>query len=1032
MGAAVVIAFASAGCAKRQAPPPPPPPPPQTAFQPGGQVTDWMVCGPWPIADVEALAREALGIDFLGSMGGEASADPIPGVRCRWGQSELSFRPSQAEADGVDLALHNAGTEGITYFATRIISDGAKRAFFHLETRAPLRVWLNGREVHATEKSSERAHFRPFETALLPGTNRLLIKVAAGKSPGRMRLTMADEAGHRHALAAAALRKTDTGMVRAVIEQGGEAGESLSLRCAFPFDTLGVFDDLTANWRISAPDGTPEWQGSSTLKAPAEVKLPPAEGFHSVRLEIPALLAEPIVIERRILTSKDPIALGTNTLARAKAMIADRAFAAYAGRLAESLAAAECMGEDKSPLLTLQDRMREAESNPLPGLRGRIAWCTKSTIDGSGQPFRLSIPEGYRNDYRHPLHVRITRDTAEPDDPALAELWRDAFVLWPTRRAIDSAAHGIGSRDVLDAIDFVMAHWSIDDRRIYISGDGPAGASAWRVAARYPDRFSALRMTGSPASAAPVENLSRIPLFSTHAEEDPNVPWWLSRAPLTALSRIGGFAAAHDIIQRDGDGSRMRQQIGPGIHWERSQRSPTPVERVHFVATDGSSNGGYWANVLEWNDGSPPAEWLARCSRDNGLFLDARNVAVLRIDLTRAPLDLHRPIRITVNGRRQGIADPPFGDSLYLSLSGEFLRVTNRPPFIKRRPYRPSDPATSVEAEPLLIVRGTGGSQEFKQAARLAAERLSRMAAPALGPTRPSHAASIWGIKDDREINDADIAAFNLLLLGGPDENTLVAKMAGNLPVKTDGGQIMTPGARSLPLSARAWWLHCPNPLAPDREIFICACDHPSFFTSGMPAPAAVRGRSPLPDFMLWTADGATLSTAGFFGAGWEWVAHHRRGVLPETICSETGWNEFVAAAIARAGAADFTVLPRQKTESAAPVFVPGETTWADALATVGDSPIWRFTVSGREMQRMQDQAEMPPGEGEAEVRIYPNVSASQENRRRSRIVARDAFLATRFLRATGSRVDEADFAGEGGVRQAVEWAIDAAPVPSR
>ncbi|HPA18230.1 MAG TPA: hypothetical protein PLU30_10815 [Verrucomicrobiae bacterium] len=1033
VSAALLAITLFAGCAKRETPPPPPPPPPEQSFDPGGHITGWMVCGPWPISGAPTLSREALQIDFLGPIGGEAAADPTPGARCGWGQAELSFRQTTADADGIDLALHTAGTEGIVYLATRIRSDAPRRAFFHLETRQALRVWCNGHEVFTVAEETGKAHFHAFESKLASGVNRLLLKIVVASSPGHVCLKMADEAGHRHALAAAAIRQTDTGILRASIEQTGEAGECLALRTRFPFDTLGVFDDLTANWSVSSPEGAIEWKGTATLRESSEAKLPAKEGFHRLRLEVPGLLADPIVVERTLLTSKDPAGLRSRTVARAEALIADPARSRYAGRLSEALdGLRHSQPEDNSALMALEERIRETESNPLPARHGSITWAFRSTIDASGQTFRMNVPEGYRPDYRHPLHLRLTSDASEPDDLAFAELWRDAFVVWPGRRAIESGGRGIGARDILDAIDFTTRHWSIDERRIYISGDGWPGAAAWRLAARYPDRFSALRIAGSPAPETPVENLSRVPVFSTHAEEDPRIPWWLSRVPLRALSRTGGFAVAHDIVEKDGDGSRMRQEIGAGIHWERSQRSPVPADRIQFVAQDGSSRGAYWAEVLEWQDGAEPARWLARCSRDNGLFIDARNTAVMRIDLTHAPLDLQRPVRITINGRRQGIADPPFGGGIYLSLSSEFLRVTSRPPStVKGHPYRPCDPALSTEVEPLLIVRGTRGGPEIKASIRLAAERLTRMPAPTLGPGPAPGPKPIWSTKDDSEVSDADLARFNLLLLGGPEQNGLVARIAANLPVKCEADQITTPAGRALATTARAWWLHYPNPLGPGREVFIAASADPAFYTAGMPAATAVRGRSPFPDFMLWSNDGHTLATAGFFGSGWEWVPPRRSGVLPENLCSAKGWGEFQAAALARAGAADFTVLPRDDAEQPPPLFAPGEATWGDALACVPDCPIWRFTIAYRELARIRDRARTSTvGEAGADVCLYPDAETTPEGRGRCRVVAPSAPLAARFLHTAASRVDDADFAGE-GTRAAIEWAVDAAPGPA-
>lgn len=1027
LGAALAVALIG-GCAKREEEPPPPPPPPEQSFESGGQISRWMLCGPWPVSGATALARAALDIDFLSQVGGEADADPVPGGRCPWGRGERSFRQIDGEVEGVDLGLHAAGTEGVIYLATRVRSDAPRRAFFHVEASGPMRAWCNGKEVFTSARGGDEVRFQAFDAMLVSGTNRLLVKIVAGSPPGTVRVRMADEAAHRHALAAAAIRKTDPDILRVVVGQSGEAGELVTARAKFELETLGAFDDLVGNWSITAPGGAVEWEDQVTLRDAAEAKLPPEEGFHRLRLEVSGLRAETLVIERTLVTSKDPAALRERTVARAEALMADPARSAYAGRIAAALEALRrAEPDDASPLELLVGRIGEAEADALRSLRGPVSWSARSMV-GGGQDFRMRVPEGYRQDFRHPLHIRFAEDASEPDDAALAAMWSDAFVMWPGRRAMDSLARGIGERDVLGAVKYVTSHWSIDERRIYISGEGWPGAAAWRLAARWPDRFSALRVAGSPGPQAPVENLSRVPVFSTHAEDDAQVPWWLSRVPLRQLSRSGGFAVAHDIVGADEGGARIRQELGTGVHWERAQRSPIPVDRVEFVATDGASAGAYWIEVLEWHDGAEPARVLARCSRDNGLFLDADNAAVLRVDMKRAPLDTQRPVRITVNGRRQGIGDPPFGEGLYLSLSGEFLRVTSQAPSpAKGCHYRPSDPAVSTGARPLIIVRGTRGAPEVKAAIRLAAERLCRMAVPSLGPASRLGDDPIWDVKDDTEVSDEDHVRADLLLLGGPEQNGLVASLAPKLPVACEGDQIVIPDGRELADTARAWWLHHPNPLAPAREIFVVAAKNPAFFTSGMPAAVAVRGRAPLPDFMLWADDGTTLAAAGFFGAGWEWVPPPRSGTLPEGLCSARGWLEFEAGALARAGAADFTVLPRDETEQPAPFFAPGESTWGDALACAASSPIWRFTFAYREIGRLGDRLRTSADDGAgSDIRLHPEIDGMPDGRGRFRVVARDAPLAARLLRLAGPRAQEADFAGE-DARAAIRWAIDAA-----
>jgi hypothetical protein len=385
-------------------------------------------------------------------------------------------------------------------------------------------------------------------------------------------------------------------------------------------------------------------------------------------------------------------------------------------------------------------------------------------------------------------------------------------------------------------------------------------------------------------------------------------------------------------------------------------------------------------------------------------------------------LDTRRPVRITVNGRRRGIADPPFTDALYFSISGEFLRASGAPPESGNvRPYRPSDTDLAAERQPLLIVRGTAGPPEMTAALLLAAEQLRRMPAPAPGARLSP--APLWPVKTDAELTPEDLEAFDLIVLGGPTHNTLAARMAEFLPVHEENDRICGPDGATHPAPRRAWRLHYYNPLAKKREIFLYACPEAVFFAAGMPGPPAASDRCPRPDFMLWSIDGGALAGAGFFGAGWRWTPP---GVLarplPAALCSRAAWAEFQAAAILKTAAAEIAVLPRHDDASNAPLFVAGESDWADALACAPDTPLWRFTVPIPEIARLQNLMRVATvGKPACEVRLFPSMNASEDSRGHCRVAASGSRIAAAFLRTGRPRVETAEFAGD-GLREAVRW----------
>jgi len=121
-------------------------------------------------------------------------------------------------------------------------------------------------------------------------------------------------------------------------------------------------------------------------------------------------------------------------------------------------------------------------------------------------------------------------------------------------------------------------------------------------------------------------------------------------------------------------------------------------------------------------------------------------------------------------------------------------------------------------------------------------------------------------------VNDADIAAHNLVLWGDPSSNKVLAKIADKLPLKwsDEGVQV---GKQTFKPDGHALVLICPNPLNPKRYVVL----NSGFTFRDYDYLNNARQIPRLPDYAVIdlskppnaAAPGA-IATAGFFDEEWK------------------------------------------------------------------------------------------------------------------------------------------------------------------
>ncbi|HYV96231.1 MAG TPA: prolyl oligopeptidase family serine peptidase [Gemmatimonadaceae bacterium] len=77
-------------------------------------------------------------------------------------------------------------------------------------------------------------------------------------------------------------------------------------------------------------------------------------------------------------------------------------------------------------------------------------------------------------------------------------------------------------QDVLNVADLVAKEYNADPNRVYLMGNSSGGSAVWNIAAKYPQRWTAISPSAAPLEDAsfPYENLRKTPVLVVHGDMD--------------------------------------------------------------------------------------------------------------------------------------------------------------------------------------------------------------------------------------------------------------------------------------------------------------------------------------------------------------------------------------------------------------------------------------------------------------------------------------------------------------------------------
>jgi predicted peptidase len=219
----------------------------------------------------------------------------------------------------------------------------------------------------------------------------------------------------------------------------------------------------------------------------------------------------------------------------------------------------------------------QAESD-LPVLTPGLHSLSFQVADEPAVHYAISIPRNYSPFSPVPLVLALHFGTGAGDavgaggdvvriliGPALAEL--GAIIVAP-----DSVRGNWSSPEnekaVIGLLDMILARYSIDRKKVLVTGYSMGGAGAWHFAEKFPDRFSAvIAIAGRPPASA---SGWRLPVLAIHSRDDQVVPFGPTEARIAELQKAGVNAK---LIPLTGithfETSRFRDPLQQAVPWLR-------------------------------------------------------------------------------------------------------------------------------------------------------------------------------------------------------------------------------------------------------------------------------------------------------------------------------------------------------------------------------------------------------------------------------------------------------------------------------
>jgi dienelactone hydrolase len=517
-------------------------------------------------------------------------------------------------------------------------------------------------------------------------------------------------------------------------------------------------------------------------------------------------------------------------------------------------------GRGSTPVSDAQQTLAAGAERASQLANGTTPWMAQSgvrgfysRIDGSAQPYLLTLPDNYdpaaKRTYRLDIFMHgrddtvleqqfmaksLTGYTSKPFGPG-----PDRFMLQPYGR-YTNASRFAGETDGLEAIASVQNHYPIDANRIVMAGFSMGGASAWSYIVHFADRWAA----GAPgagftetevflrgALARQPQNPVQRTLWHMYDSTDYAINTF--NVPVVAYSgEIDAQKQAADAMAAamSDEGLKLEHIIGPKTahayepaarqqlqdrldQLASAGRNPAPSE-IRFTTWMLRYNTMFWIRVDGMTEEWQRARVNARID-GQAITVSTTNVSALSLNFQPglAPFTAGTKPALTIDSHAIPLPAIRTDKSMTIGLirSGAGWKTGTLSGV--RKVHGLQGPIDDAFMDAFVFVKPTG---------KPLSEAVGRWT-----HDQADYAISEWvhffrgepRVKNDADISSDDIANNNLALFGDPSSNAIYRRIADRLPIRWTAEGV-TVGAQRFDAN-HVPVLIFPNPLNSKKYVVI-------------------------------------------------------------------------------------------------------------------------------------------------------------------------------------------------------------------
>jgi dienelactone hydrolase len=714
--------------------------------------------------------------------------------------------------------------------------DGA--AMLAIGVQGAVSVWLNGEQVHE-RKTSQRAFARDSE--------RIPVQMRQGDNSLLLRLEQADPSAWPFAV-----RVLESGALLAPTEEIvpylAVSGTQVNVHTDLPNRSKGTPVEVAvvaAGGRVLATETADRGEVAS-FDAGAW-----PDGAYELRAATRNAWGEPYFVH--LPWYKGDAASAAQRLIDAASSAGNDIYGAHVRLLAEIVrdraggqidaALPGFATRIHSPLTEYEElQLDRAQQTGAVRAGGFVRLGYRDEIDGSVQFCRAYLPTDYAANRQWPLVLAL--HGYNPANPPLHRWWsvdqrhseiadrKGVIYIEPHGRG-NAQYLGLGQQDVLRCLEHAKARLSVDEDRVYLTGESMGGHGTWAIASRNPQLFAAaapvyggwdFRVTSIAGPAQPqnqprnprefyiqersssfssAENLLNVPLLVIHGDKDAAVSVENSRHAAQMLQRWGydirywempGWAH-EDLLQRSSV-----------VDWLLTHRREGAPHEVRVRATDLAAAQAHWLQVRAMQEPQRMIRADAQIIEPGVVRIDSENVAAFTLALPQSLRGERDGIDVVWNGARQRVPLEE-GEARVGALAPSSNALHKRANL--------QGPISDVVNTPFMVVVGTS-SRDARM--RTIIERHARDLQD-LWEAWQHHPLRF---KRDVEVTREDERVYSLILLGGPDANAVTRRLAKRLPLNVNRNAIEIDGKRWQVSDAVLQMIY-PSPVAEDRYVLVVA-----------------------------------------------------------------------------------------------------------------------------------------------------------------------------------------------------------------